>query len=53
MSSAQPGFPRPSREKQFPSSHDLEKNLGEQNDLAGKHPETVRELQTALDACFA
>jgi len=26
--------------------------LGGQNDLAGNHPEIVRELQTALDARF-
>ena len=34
----------------FVELYDLEKDLGEQNDLAGKHPKIVKELQTALDA---
>jgi len=36
----------------FVELYDLEKDLGERNDLAGKHPEIVRELQAALDAQY-
>ncbi len=34
----------------FAELYDLEKDLGEQNDLADRHPEKVRELISALDA---
>jgi arylsulfatase A-like enzyme len=34
----------------FTELYDLEKDLGEKNDLAGKHPEKVRELKAVLDA---
>jgi arylsulfatase A-like enzyme len=37
----------------FVELYDLEKDLGERNDLASKHPEIVKDLQTALDTHIA